>query len=285
MTTRTKGVLVFLLLAFGLSWAGMFIARLGFGLSLVNPLVQLAGIAFTPAIAAFVVRKWVTREGFADTGMKPRIRQNIGLYLAAWLGPLAFAAASIGIAVAVGMWEFDASAFALIPGQPAWVAIGALLLVVIVLTPIYWGEEYGWTSYLRLRLFPERPFASTLATGLIWAVWHYPLAFLGYIEFANVALGLAVWTVSFMFQEVILTWFRMRSGSVWAASLAHAGNNMVLALLVGTALGDDQPVAQTLIGTVPMVVLALWIILSGRLAADRPETTAPEPRPALAARG
>jgi membrane protease YdiL (CAAX protease family) len=283
MSTRTRGVLAFLLLAFGLSWAGMFTARLGFGLSLVNPLVQLAGIAFTPAIAAFVVRKWVTREGFADTGMKPRIRENAGLYLAAWIGPLAFAAIALALAVAFGLWDFDPAVFALLPGQPAWVSIGVLLLVVIVLTPIYWGEEYGWTSYLRLRLFPERPFASTLATGLIWAVWHYPLAFLGYIEFANVALGLFVWTVSFMFQEVILTWFRMRSGSVWAASLAHAGNNMVLALLVGTALGDDRPVAQTLIGTVPMVVLAAWIVFSGRLSADRPE---PVERPlAAAARG
>jgi membrane protease YdiL (CAAX protease family) len=284
MSTRTKGVLAFLLLAFGLAWAGMFTARLGFGLSLVNPLVQLAGIAFTPAIAAFVVRKWVTREGFADTGMRPRLRENAGLYLAAWIGPLAFAGIALALAVAFGLWEFDAAVFALLPGQPAWVSIGVLLLVVIVLTPIYWGEEYGWTSYLRLRLFPERPFASTLATGLIWAVWHYPLAFLGYIEFANVALGLFVWTVSFMFQEVILTWFRMRSGSVWAASLAHAGNNMVLALLVGTALGDDSPVAQTLVGTVPCVALAVWIILSGRLSADRPEPVE-RPLAAAAARG
>ncbi|RRR96800.1 CPBP family intramembrane glutamic endopeptidase [Glycomyces terrestris] len=286
MTTRTKGVLVFILISFGLAWAGMFIARLGFGLSLVNPLVQLAGIAFTPAIAAFVVRKWVTREGFADAGMRPRIRRNLGLYLAAWLGPLAFAVIALALAAGLGMWEFDLSVFALLPGQPVWVSIGVLLLAVLVLTPIYWGEEYGWTSYLRLRLFPERPFASTLATGLIWAVWHYPLAFLGYIEFANVALGLAVWTVSFMFQEVILTWFRMRSGSVWAASLAHAGNNMILALLVGTALGDDSPVAHTLVGTVPMVALAAWIIFSGRLAADRAEPSEQqEPRPVAAARG
>lgn len=270
MTSRAKGVIAFILLAFGLAWAGMFIARLGLGLSLVNPLVQLAGLAFTPAIAAFVVRKWVTKEGFADTGMKLRLRGNVGLYLGAWLGPLAFVAVGLAVAVLFGMWEFDASAFALIPGQPVWLSLGVLMLVVIVLTPIYWGEEYGWTSYLRLRLMPERPLISTLATGLIWAVWHYPLAFLGYIEFDNVVLGLAVWTVSFMFQEMILTWLRLRSGSVWPASLAHAGNNMVLALLIGTALGDDGAIAHTLIGTVPMVALALWLLFSGRLTSDVP---------------
>lgn len=271
MTSRTKGVLAFILLSFGLAWGGMFIARLGFGLSLVNPLVQIAGIAFTPAIAAFVVRAWVTREGFADAGMRPRLRQNLGLYLAAWLGPFGFVVIALAVAVLVGVWNFDLSAFALLPGLPVWVSIAVLLLVVVVLTPIYWGEEFGWTSYLRLRLVPERPLLSTVLTGLIWAVWHYPLAFLGYIEFANVWLGLAVWTVSFLFQEVILTWFRMSSGSVWAASLAHSGNNMVLALLVGTALGDADPNVGALLGLVPMVAVAMWIILSGRLAADRPE--------------
>jgi membrane protease YdiL (CAAX protease family) len=281
--SRTKGIVVFIAIAFGMAWAGMFAAPLLFGLSLVNPLVQLAGIAFTPAIAAFIVRKWVTREGFADAGMRPRIREHWRLYLAAWLGPLAFAAVSLAVAVAVGLWDFDPASLALIPGAPVWATIAALLVVVVVLTPIYWGEEFGWTSYLRLRLLPERPLLSTLATGLIWAIWHYPLAFMGYIEFDNVVLGLAVWTVSFMLQEVILTWLRLRSGSVWTASLAHAGNNMVFALLIGTALGDDHQIAGTLLGIVPCAVIALWLMLSGRVAADR-HTAAPLEREPVAAR-
>jgi uncharacterized protein len=268
--SRTKGVIAFIVLAFGLAWAGMFAAVLLFGLSLVNPLVQIAGIAFAPAIAAFVVRKWVTREGFADTGMRLRFRAQWRLYLAAWLGPLAFAAAALALAVALGLWDFDPAVFALLPGTPAWVSIAVLMAVVVVLTPIYWGEEYGWTSYLRLRLIPEHPLLSTLATGLIWAAWHYPLAFLGYIEFENVTLGLAIWTISFLFQEIILSWLRLRSGSVWTASLAHAGNNMVLALLVGNAVGADRVNTGALLGLVPMVAVALWLILTGRIAADRP---------------
>jgi len=283
MTSRSKGVVAFLLLSFGLAWAGMFAAPLLFGLSLVNPLVQLAGIAFTPAIAAFVVRKWITREGFADAGLRPRLRGNAGLYLAAWLGPFAFAGVALGVAALLGVWDFDPAAFALLPGLPAWASMAVLALAVIVLAPIYCGEEFGWTSYLRLRLFPERPVLSTLATGLIWAVWHYPLAFLGYIEFDNVVLGLAIWTVSFLFQEVILSWLRLRSGSVWTASLAHAGNNMVLALLIGTALGEGREHAANLVGLVPMVAVALWLILSGRLASDRPEP--PSEPPVLDDRG
>ncbi|MFC3492761.1 CPBP family glutamic-type intramembrane protease [Glycomyces rhizosphaerae] len=284
MESRTKGVIAFIAISFGLAWAGMFASVLLFGLSLVNPLVQVAGIAFTPAIAAFVVRKWVTREGFADAGMRPRLREQWRLYLAAWLGPLGFAAAALAVAVALGVWEFDAAAFALLPGVPAWASIAVLLVVVVVLTPVYWGEEFGWTSYLRLRLLPERPLMSTVLTGLIWAVWHYPLAFLGYIEFANVTLGLAIWTVSFLFQEVILSWLRMASGSVWTASLAHAGNNMVLALIVGIAVGEDRVNTGALLGLVPMVAVAAWLLLSGRLAADRPADAPLEREPVAAAR-
>ncbi|MEU6245987.1 CPBP family intramembrane glutamic endopeptidase [Glycomyces sp. NPDC047010] len=270
MKPRTKGLIAFLLLAFGLAGGGMFTAVLVFDLSLVNPVVQLATVAFTPAVAAFAVRKWVTKEGFADAGLRLRIRGNLGLYAAAWLGPLVFAAVALALAVALGLWEFDTGVFVLVPGLPVWASIGLLMLVVVVLTPAYWGEEFGWTSYLRLRLVPERPVLSTLLTGLIWAVWHYPLAFLGYVIFDNVVAGLAIWTVSFVFQEIILSWLRMRTGSVWAASLAHAGNNMVLFLLIGTAFGDDTRGVGMLLGTVPMVVVALWIVLSGRLASEQP---------------
>lgn len=271
MTANAKGVIAFLLLAFGLAWAGMFGAVLVFHQSLLNPVVQIVSVAMTPAIAAFVVRKWVTKEGFADAGLRLRFRENWKFYLGAWLGPLGFATVAVVVAGALGLWDFDLSVFELVPGLPAWASIAALMLVVVVLTPLYWGEEFGWTSYLRLRLFPERPVLSTLLTGLIWAVWHYPLAFLGYIEFDNVVLGLAIWTALFLFQEVILSWVRLRTGTVWTASLAHAGNNMVLFLLIGTALGEDAPMTSNLLGFVPTLMVALWLLLSGRIARDLPE--------------
>jgi hypothetical protein len=42
------------------------------GVSVHSPLFQLAALpgGFAPAIAAIVVRKWITREGFADAGLR-----------------------------------------------------------------------------------------------------------------------------------------------------------------------------------------------------------------------
>ncbi|MEU6154414.1 CPBP family glutamic-type intramembrane protease [Actinosynnema sp. NPDC047251] len=114
-------------------------------------------------------------------------------------------------------------------------------------------------------MHPGRPVAATLTTGLIWAVRRYPLAFVGYIEFENVAVGLTAWTVSFACQEVLLSWLRVRSGSAWTASLAHGGNNMMLALLVGFLLPDVDVLAVTVLITAPLAVLAAWVLATGRL--------------------
>jgi membrane protease YdiL (CAAX protease family) len=258
--TRVRGLPVFLVLAFGLAWLGM-IGMWALGFSLVNPLVQLP-FAFTPAIAAFVVRRWITREGFADAGLRLRLRAAWPQYLVAWLGPALLVGATALVAVLFGarLAPLDG-----LVGLPGWALVGVLLLVVPLLTPIYWGEEFGWTAYLRQRVFVGRPVAATVTTGLIWAVWHYPLAFVGYIEFENVVTGLAVWTVSFVCQEVLLSWLRVRSGSVWPASLAHAGNNMVLSLLAGVLLADVGVTALTVLMTVPVAVVAGWVLATGRL--------------------
>lgn len=55
LTTQKKGVVAFLLMAFGATWAYLFTVRFALSLSAVNPLVQLP-VGFAPAIAALVDR-------------------------------------------------------------------------------------------------------------------------------------------------------------------------------------------------------------------------------------
>lgn len=256
---------MFLAISFGATWAYWFLARLVWGLSLLDPLVQLPS-AFLPAIAAVVVRRWVTREGFADAGLRPRWRVARGSYMIAALGPLAIAAAAVALAALVGIRPELGLLGEALPGLPWWAVPLVLVVAAVILTPVYWGEEFGWTAYLRSRLYPDRPLLSVTATGLIWAVWHYPLAFLGYIEFPEVGLGLLVWTVSFLCQEVILAWLWLRSASVWPVSLAHAGNNVVIAPLSGVLLAEGaglDETAVTALCTVAFAVVAGWILRAG----------------------
>lgn len=261
----------FLAIAFGGTWPYLFFARLVMGWSLVNPLVQLP-VAAMPAIGAVVVRRWITREGFADAGLRLRVRGRWRQWLLAWLAPLAITVVVLVCAAASGWWKPDLSP----AGGPGGIAF--LLVVQVVATPIYLGEEFGWTSFLWPRLVPGRPRVSIAATGLIWAVWHYPLAYLGYAQFTDHTVSLLLWTAMFMLFEVLLCWLYARTGSVWITSLAHAGNNIVMGLVTEQLFGGQVTALQNLICTDLALALTciplLWsaTLRPGRLPMRRRET-------------
>ncbi|MEV5986301.1 type II CAAX endopeptidase family protein [Streptomyces sp. NPDC052051] len=270
--TRRKGTIVFLALSFGGTWLWLLFASAVLGLSGLHPLLQLPAFC-APGIAAFVVRRWVTKEGFADAGLRLRLRAAWRYYVAAWVGPPLLAWSTLALAAALGVWHPDLSGpGGILPGGDELLSLTAMMLVALVLTPLYLGEEFGWTGYLRSRLFGGALVPSSIATGLIWAVWHFPLAFTGYVEFSDLALGLLVWTVSFQLQEILLLWLYKRSGSIWVAGLAHAGNNMVLFLILGTYLGDEDGGVGTIwpmaLLAVPMALICLWLVARRALNAD-----------------
>lgn len=273
---RLTGVWVFLLLSFGGTWGCLVGARLGLGWSLQNPLVQLMP-AFIPAVGAVVVRRWVTREGFADAGLRPRFRAAGRWYLLSLGVPLLVVVAAVALAALLG---YEVSPAAPVLGLPPAAFVLVMLVVVPLLTPVYWGEEFGWTGYLRPRLFAGRPLPAAIVTGLIWGVWHYPLAFLGYVDYANVAVGLLTWTLICVTGQVVLTWLRLHSGSIWTASLWHAEANMVVMLLVSnivTSGGEPvDPAVVDLLVAVPMAVLCVAIVAGGGL---RPAGGSPVPLP------
>ncbi len=60
-----------------------------------------------------------------------------------------------------------------------------LLIFAALVTPILWGEEFGWRSYLQQRLFVGRPLLAAIVTGVIWGCWHLPLIFAGYEGYPN----------------------------------------------------------------------------------------------------
>ncbi|GGK78452.1 hypothetical protein GCM10012284_10430 [Mangrovihabitans endophyticus] len=245
-----------MVISFGVGWGWELVAHLVLGWSLVNPLVQVP-TGFAPAVAAIVVRRRITHEGFADAGWRPRLRAAWRYYLLAWLGPPGVAVGVVCLAAATGLpVKFRPDVVA---GVSLWAAPLLLCALALAATVLFWGEEFGWTGYLLLRVCPGHPRRAALATGLIAAVWHYPLAFLGYAEYPNLALGLAGWTAWIVCQEIILAWLRAHSRSIWPACLAHAGNNMVLApLTTALLLGPDGPGTNT-VQMLVVLVLATTI--------------------------
>jgi membrane protease YdiL (CAAX protease family) len=221
------------------------------------------------------VRGWITKEGFGDAGLALHLRSGWAYYLVAWLFPLIVVGMVIELAMVLGISRPELSRLGtLFPGMqlPGWAGLPLLMGVPILMMPLFWGEEFGWRGYLQIRLLNHSPIKAATATGFIWAVWHYPLYFLGYSEYANPFIGLITATVFAILLAIILAWLRLSTRSVWSSSLAHAGTNMVLAtlstaLLVGGAKIDWA--VNDLLQSVPLAAICAWIVLSGQLSADR----------------
>jgi hypothetical protein len=102
--TRARGIAVFLLIAIGGAWSVWGLAWM-LGVLDTGPRGQVVVAlgAFAPAAAAFIVRRWVTREGFADAGLRLSLRRAWPYYLFAWLFPLPVVGVIIALAAALGL--------------------------------------------------------------------------------------------------------------------------------------------------------------------------------------
>ncbi len=285
MEKKTRGIVAYIVIAFVMAWVLWEIPiRLGFPVSSeFFQFVILPG-AFSPAIAAIIVRKWITREGFFDAGLKPNLTKW-RYYLVAWLLPLFVCAIIIGLVVAFGIGHPDFSLEralrvlapgTVVPSLPSfiWIFIPiSLLITSLFATFILWGEEFGWRGYLQMRLFAERPLLAAVTTGIIWGIWHYPLNIRGYNFPGHPILGLLVFPVSTVLLSIIFGWLRLRTGSVWAPSLAHAATNAIggsvtVLLFAG---GPDLLFAGYLglLGWIPLTALCIWIIFTGQLKPEK----------------
>jgi membrane protease YdiL (CAAX protease family) len=290
MRRNVKGVITFLLIAFGLAWT-VWIIPIRWNVSTQNPLLRLALIplaglpgGFAPAVAAFVVRKWITGEGFEDAGLEWNLKSTWPYYLFAWLAPLAvaFGIALLGLMTGQRRPDFSlqiayevlaADATPLFNGadHPALIIGMELMVLSLFSTIILWGEEFGWRGYLQVRLLKDRPVLAAVATGLIWGVWHYPFYFLpSYSQRSQHYAILLVFPISTILMSVIFGWLRQRTGSVWSTSLAHASVNYLGASLVTLwFVGEANAIIWSYLGVagwVPLGAICAWIILGRRLA-------------------
>jgi membrane protease YdiL (CAAX protease family) len=263
-----RGILWFLSITFALAWISWEIA-IQSGVSVLDWRFQLFALpgAFAPAIAAIVVRKWITREGFEDAGLGVRL-QHWPYYLLAWLLPLAVVAVIVGQSVLLGIAEPD---FTLHRAEAVgvagrhlegvsdlgWLVIPQLMILAIVTTPVLWGEEFGWRGYLQRRIFVGRPVAAALVTGIIWAIWHFPLTLRGYDFPDRPLLGSLLLIIIAILLAYLFGWLREKSGSIWTASLAHASTNTIGQLSTLWLAGAAGPFVISYAGLLAILPLFL----------------------------
>jgi uncharacterized protein len=280
LNTR-KGITAFLLIAFGMAWV-LWETAIRLHAIHPNPLLSVLSFvgALSPAIAAFIVRKWITREGFADAKLRLNLRKW-PYYLVGWLLPFVVVGCIIVLAPLFGFGRAD---FSLTRGVNYMVQMGVpasrfthpfLLIALwpfqaILAAPILFGEEFGWRGYLQPRLFPNSPVLGAVATGIIWAYWHLPLNLRGANYPDNPRLGaIVMFPVAAILLSIIFGWLVLKTNSIWSSSVAHAATNAVgggLFVILFGGGGNFLFLSYVgLLGWIPLGALSAWIVLTGQL--------------------
>jgi len=288
-----RAVRTFLALAFGLAWTAEGVAlACGVRFTTLTPrsTALLASVMFTPAIAAFIVRRFITREGFATAGLRGGPWHS---YLFVWIGVPLLVAGIYALTILIGQGRFDPTLATLtarmremahgrpLPHLPTPLVLSAaifaqsLTLGVLVNSVFTFGEEFGWTGYLLVRLLPLGRWRAALIYGAIWGLWHAPIIAGGYNYPGYPGIGalmMCALTIAFALTQTAL---RLRFDSVLLTSFFHASiNTQGLGILPMLVIGVSPILGGItgLVGIVAFGTLGTWLL--GRTPEPLPQRVA-----------
>jgi membrane protease YdiL (CAAX protease family) len=283
-----RGIIAFLLINFGLTWGLEFtmLARgTRFDQTATGTTLTLLTAMLLPALSAFIVRRWVTREGFASAGLKFGSWKP---YLAVWLAvPAAFGVVYL-LSLLLGSATFDpsmagimATLHALAPDK-ALPTTGLLLGGTFVATLTFgllitcvatFGEEFGWTGFLLPKLLPLGKWRAALTYGLIWGLWHAPIIWGGYNYPGYPVIGIFAMCLFTCALGLTMTALRLRYGSVLLTAWVHGSVNAQARGIWALLFMGVQPLLGGIVGLPGLVVLGLvgaWLLAR----TPEPSTTA-----------
>ena len=280
-----KRLAVFLGVTFGLSWTtwaivGVLTGAVTQGVSASLPMVVIVAVSmFFPLVGALTANVVAPKEQRIDFGVRPRIRGNGRLYALAWLLPavLTFIGGTLFFLVFPQLFDGDATQLrsALeasgVPADQLGLVVMGQLLAAVTVGPLIntipsLGEEVGWRGML-LPLLCERMSERRAATvsGIIWGLWHAPIIAMGHnfgMSYPGFPVtGILTMVVACTSIGCLLSWLRLRSGSVWPCAVAHGAINAITnaGVLFSTAGATLYgPSALGLVAGIPTMLLAVY---------------------------
>lgn len=227
---RRGGVVVFLAVAFGVTWAmwaPLLVQAQTSGLGVMPWTFFAASIG--PAVGAIAAAAWEGGPGgvlaWARRAFSVRLRAFwwiVALGLPALYCLVAFSVA----AVATGNWP-DPALFGLTAKLPglAWPAVALVWVVTFGL-----GEESGWRGWLLPALTRRMPaFWAALVVAGVWIAWHVP-AFFFNPTYTAMGAGIVGWMLALVSGSFLLSWMTLGArGSIVPVIVWHAGFDLLTA--------------------------------------------------------
>ena len=272
------GIASYLALCFGLTWS-IEIAALAHGIRFatltISTTILLSLVMFIPAVSALIVRRWITREGFASAGLQFGALRP---YLLIWIGvPCLFIVIfALTCAFGLGVFSTDPSAFLKtlppmppgkhLPSHSALLAYAGLVSLVagpLINSIATFGEEFGWTGYLLPALLPLGRWKAVGIYGVIWGLWHaliiaggfnypgHPIAGIIWMCAFTTAIGLVQCSLLLRYRSVLLT-------SFLHATINANARGVWLLLVTGVAPLWGGPLG--LVGILVISIAGIWLL-------------------------
>jgi membrane protease YdiL (CAAX protease family) len=213
-----KKIITFVLLTFALSAVPLAVI-VSAGSMKAAGMIWVFSLMWSPAVAAIITRLVFHRSlrGLGWGWGKTRY-QALGYVL-----PLAYTSVTYALVWLLGLGKIS-------DRLPTGTA---RFLLIIIVGPIFnmiaaTGEEIGWRGFLVPELTKLTGYTgASLISGLIWAIWHYPIILLA--DYNDPATprwySLVCFTVMIVGISFALSWIRLKSGSLWTAALFHGSHN------------------------------------------------------------
>lgn len=236
--TAKKAISIFLLITAGLSAIVYLLSLNAPDQGRIGGRIYGYGIMWCPALAAYLTCK-ICRRKFSDLAWQwgnPRYQWW------AYLTPLLYALVAYLI-----IWIFHWGGFynkqyvTQAARELGWTKLPPMVFIVFFFVvegviglagsmSTALGEEIGWRGFLVPELSKNNSYTKTsLISGGIWAVWHFPILIFGHYNNGTPAwYGLTCFTVMVVSMSFVFTWFRLKSNSLWTGVLLHASHNLFI---------------------------------------------------------
>lgn len=246
---REHPVILFFLLAYGITWSSWTPISYGYdrGLIEMTPSMYALFVAgsFGPLLAAAIVTYLRGGSLRAWFGQALKWRVPLKWWLTALLTPFV-------------LYTLMAVIHLLLGGQLNWDEVSSLAsLPAGFLSVFLWGggnEELGWRGFALPHLQRRHSaLVSSLIIGVVWTLWHAPP---GIVEMGLVgwAVDLPFYMVSVTGIAIVATWlYNGSGGSVLLTMVFHAAVNVVQSL---------YPIEGMFSATGTYARLVAWLILA-----------------------
>lgn len=255
LTDSTKAFLFFAI-AFGLTLTASLMYPI---LGEMTPLIH----TFTPVFSVLIMMLVVTRDGYSKTGWATIGLHRLGglrYWALAFVGPLVLVFLLYGLA-----WISPVGQFVVADGF-TWSLLATNLSFGLMLACVFaLCEEIGFRGYALPHLLHLKPTRALLLSGLMFAIWHFPLLLLTpvYPVLGSWLIIGPILLLTLTFGGVFYGYLRLGSNSVLPPTLAHGVINtsfVWFALFTATA----SPLAlEYLVGETGLLTLLATALTAG----------------------